>query len=388
MKKSSKAPAQGQVLDDVTVYSFGHQRELTINLADAGEYIAFAKSINGSEIVRGQSASLTTLNIVGEYGPDVARIDGQALSGTASDATIDSTIKHLNLEIARDESLPYGITVFSNFDRLETVDATKSTYSSYLMLSEGGYDGRSTSAFLESIKLGDAGGQVSVSTVAAAEFENVASLHNKRVHDIDIDAGRGGGSVTAVVQQADVHIKTLSSSLTVDLLFVKGVADHNSSAPGSFGHGVDIELSKSPEADHITLFTGNLVNYDETASSHAKSASIMDNLVKVENFNSSEDYLLFGFSVGNPEAVVTIADSALAGAKNISSALDIVSQSTVGPVNAAVFNYHGNTYVFDEGHGVFSPGVDSSDSLIELVGSHDLTDVAAHVVAGFRGMGH
>lgn len=388
MKKPSKAPAQGQDLDGVTVYSFGHQHALTIDLRDAGEYIAFAKSINSSDIVRGEQASLTTLNIVGDYGPAVARVDGQTLSGSASDSTIDSTIKHLIIEIARDESLPSGITVFSNFDRLETVDATKSTYSSYLHFSGDGFNGRSTSAFLESIKLDKGDGDVSVSTVAAAEFESVASLHNKRVHDIDIDTGHADARVTATVQQADVHIKTVAGNLGVDLIFVKGVADHNSSMHGSYGHGVDIELSKSGGSDYMTLLTGNLVNYDATASSHIKSSSIADNLVTVENFNASEDYLNFGASVYKPEAVVAVADSALTGAKDLSSALDVVAQLTVGPVNAAVFNYHGNTYVFDEGHGVSSAGVDSSDSLIELVGSHDLNDVAAHVLAGFRGMGH
>lgn len=59
--------------------------------------------------------------------------------------------------------------------------------------------------------------------------------------------------------------------------------------------------------------------------------------MKVENFSASEDYLNFGSSVYKPEAGVTVADSALAGAKNLSSALDVVAQLTVGPVNAAVF---------------------------------------------------
>lgn len=388
MNKSSKTPAQGNVIDDVTVYEFGHQRALTIDLRNFGEYAAFAKCINGSELIRGSNASLTTLNITGEYDANVKRIDGQTLSGSAGESTLDSTIKHLSIDLARNESFDYAGTVFSNFDRLETVDATKSAHSSYLNFSEGGFNGRSTSAFLESIKLDNSGGNIRISTVAAAEFESVASLHNKRVHDIDVDTGHASASVSATVQQADVHIKTLTGHLTVDLIFVKGVAEHNSSAHGSFGHGVNIQLSKSADNDYITLLNGNLVNYDGMDSSDVKSESIKANLVKIENFNASDDYLLFGSAVTKPEAVVVVDDSALAGAKNISSALDIAAQLTVGPVNAAVFNYHGNTYVFDEAHASLVTGVDSSDSLIELVGSHDLTDVAAHVVAGFRGMGH
>lgn len=388
MNKSSKAPAQGNVIDDVTVYEFGHQRALTIDLRNFGEYAAFAKFINGSELVRESNASLTTLNITGEYDANVKRIDGQTLSGSAGESTLDSTIKHLSIDLARNESFDYAGTVFSNFDRLETVDATKSAHSSYLSFSEGGFNGRSTSAFLESIKLDNSGGNIRISTVAAAEFESVASLHNKRVHDIDVDTGHASASVSATVQQADVHIKTLTGHLTVDLIFVEGVAEHNSSAHGSFGHGVNIQLSKSADNDYITLLNGNLVNYDGMDSSDVKSDSIKSNLVKIENFNASDDYLLFGSAVTKPETVVIVDDSALAGAKNISSALDIAAQLTVGPVNAAVFNYHGSTYVFDEAHASLVAGVDSSDSLIELVGSHDLTDVAAHVVAGFRSMGH
>lgn len=389
MKNLSKksAPAQGSVIDDVTVYSFGHKHSLTIDVNDFDEYAAFAKYIEDSVPVRESRASLTTLNITGDYLDKVARIDGQTLDTVAGGTTIDSTIEHLNLAIMKSEVSSSSSVSLSNFDRLETVDATSSTEHISLVLSEQGMDGRSTSAYLHSIEF--ASGSASVSTVAAAEFDSVASLAHARVKDISVSASNGNIGVTAIIQQADVNIEARHGSATVDLSFVKGVDAHNASSQGSLGHGVNIVMS-GEGSGNLTLFNGNLVNYEETASSAEKSASIIANLVKVTGFDVSDSYILYGFPVGKPEAVATIADSAVAGAKDISTVLDIVSKETVGEVNAAVFHYHGNTYVFQDAQPgyVAPPSVDSEDSLIELVGGYDLNDVAAHVVAGIRGMGH
>lgn len=391
MKNLSKksAPAQGSVIDDVTVYSFGHKHSLTIDVNDFDEYASFAKYIEDSTAVRESRASLTTLNVTGDYLDKVARIDGQTLDTEASGITLDSTIKHLNLAITKNEVSNSSSISLSNFDRLETVDATRSTEPLYLSLSEGGMDGRSDSAYLHSVDL-NAGGHVFVSTVAAEEFDSVASLAHARVKDININAGAGDVWVGATIQQADINIDARHGSATVDLSFVKGVEAHNASSHGSLGHGANIVVDSESEGGYITLFNGNLVNYDAAASSAEKSASIIANLVKITGFDASDSYILYGTPVGKPEAVVTIADNVVAGAKDISTVLDIVSKETVGEVNAAVFHYHGNTYVFQDAQAgyVAPPSVDSADSLIELVGGYDLNDVAAHVVAGIRGMGH
>lgn len=391
MKNLSKksAPAQGSVIDDVTVYTFGHKHSLTIDVNDSDEYVSFAKYIENSIPVRESKASLTALTITGDYLDKVARIDGQTLDTVASGVTLDSTIKHLNLAITKNEVSNFSSILLSNFDRLETVDATRSTEPLYLVLSEHGMDGRSNSAYLHAVDL-NAGGHVFVSTVAAEEFDSVASLAHARVKDINVNAGADDVWVGATIQQADINIDARHGSATVDLSFVKGVEAHNSSSHGSLGHGANIVVDSESEGGNITLFNGNLVNYDPAASSAEKSESIIANLVKITGFDASDSYILYGSPVGKSEAVVTIEDNVVAGAKDISTVLDIVSKATVGEVNAAVFHYHGNTYVFQDAQAgyVAPPSVDSEDSLIELVGGYDLNDVAAHVVAGIRGMGH
>ena len=102
----------------------------------------------------------------------------------------------------------------------------------------------------------------------------------------------------------------------------------------------------------------------------------------VTDYNANDDHIIFGFAVYDEKAVVTIQDAALAKATSLFAALNTVTQSTTGLVNAAVFHYGQDTYVFcDAG---YEGQVDNLDSLVQLIGVHNLDDVASTVAARER----
>ena len=161
------------------------------------------------------------------------------------------------------------------------------------------------------------------------------------------------------------------------------MAAHNATVRGNYGHGATVTLGEG--RDTLSLLTSSLVNFDGSSSA-AANRSLAANHVTVTDYNAKDDQIVFGSSLFVDSAVTTVADATLKGATSLYAALQQVVQTTTGDVHAAVFHYGKDTYVFHDGSD--RGQIDASDSLIQLVGTHDLTDVAATVAAGERGIGN
>ncbi|MDR6677369.1 hypothetical protein [Pseudomonas oryzihabitans] len=386
--KATLAPTPAKpagTFDGVTYYAFQSKPSLTLDINATPEYVGFAKTFDAKGPHYAAGSTLNELTLTGHFEQQLTRLDGHTRGATASDSTLDSTITKLTVSLTDtpDNQFQEGdIITLDNFDGLQSFDGSQSTAGlsiDFLNDYTHAVSYSSQSAFLKSVITGSGKDLVSVSTIAAPELDSVASLANSRVKVITVDSGANNDQVAAHIQQADVIINAGSGNDSVDLLFTKGVAAHNANLSGSFGHGATVTLGEG--RDYLTVADPNLVNFDGSSTA-AANRSLAANHVTVTDFKASDDGIVFGFAVYDEKAVVTIQDAALAKATSLFAALNTVTQSTTGLVNAAVFHYGQNTYVFrdagTEGH------VDNQDSLIQLVGIHNLDDVASTVSARER----
>ena len=382
---ATTAPAQpAGTFEGVTYYTFQSKPSLTLDINATPEYVGFAKTFDAQGPHYSAGSTLTELNLTGHFEHQLTRLDGHTRGATTSDQTLDSSIAKLTVSLTdtADNQFHEGdLITLDNFDGLQTFDGSQSTAGLSINFTNDythAVSYASQSAFLKSVTTGSGSDLISVSTIAAPELDSVASLANSRVKSITVDTGAGRDQIGVHIQQADVIINAGAGSDYVDLLFVKGVAAHNANLSGSYGHGATVTLG---EGDDVLTVDPNLVNFDGSSTA-AANRSLAANHVTVTDFKASDDIIVFGFAVYDEKAVVTIQDAALTKATSLFAALNTVAQSTTGLVNAAVFHYGQDTYVFrDAGT---EGRVDNQDSLIQLVGIHNLDDVASTVSARER----
>jgi len=386
------APAKpAGISDGVTYYAFQSQPRLTLDINTAPEYVGFAKTFDAKGPHYAAGSTLNELTLTGHWEDQVTRLDGHTRGATASDGTLDSSITKLTVRLTdtADNQFHEGdIITLNNFDGLQTFDGSKSTAGlsiDFLNGYEHGLDHlySSQSAFLKSVTTGSGNDLLQVSTIAAPELDSVAALSNCRVKTLTVDSGAGNDQIGAHIQQADIVIKAGAGNDFVDLLFTEGVAAHNATVRGNYGHGATVTLGEG--RDTLSLLTSSLVNFDGSNSA-AANRSLAANHVTVTDYNAKDDQIVFGSSLFVDSAVTTVADATLKGATSLYAALQQVVQNTTGDAHAAVFHYGKDTYVFHDGSD--RGQIDASDSLIQLVGTHDLTDVASTVAAGERGIGN
>ncbi|QEU04274.1 hypothetical protein [Pseudomonas oryzihabitans] len=386
------APAKpAGISDGVTYYAFQSQPRLTLDINTAPEYVGFAKTFDARGPHYAAGSTLNELTLTGHWEGQLTRLDGHTRGATASDGTLDSSITKLTVSLTdtADNQFHEGdIITLNNFDGLQTFDGSKSTAGlsiDFLNGYEHGLDHlySSQSAFLKSVTTGSGNDLLQVSTIAAPELDSVAALSNCRVKTLTVDSGAGNDQIGAHIQQADIVIKAGAGNDFVDLLFTEGVAAHNATVRGNYGHGATVTLGEG--RDTLSLLTSSLVNFDDSSSA-AANRSLAANHVTVTDYNAKDDQIVFGSSLFVDSAVTTVADATLKGATSLYAALQQVVQTTTGDVHAAVFHYGKDTYVFHDGSD--RGQIDASDSLIQLVGTHDLTDVASTVAAGERGIGN
>ncbi|MDQ7912678.1 hypothetical protein RCF34_06080 [Pseudomonas sp. 102515] len=382
------APAKAAgTSDGVTYYAFQSQPRLTLGINTAPEYVGFAKTFDAKGPHYAAASTLNELTLTGHWEDQVTRLDGHTRGATASDSTLDSSIAKLTVSLTDVPTNQFNegdIITLDNFDGLQTFDGSRSTAGLSIDFLHGYTEGHdysyaSQSAFLKNVTTGSGGDLLQVSTRTAPELENVAALSNSRVKAITVDSGAGGDQIGAHIQQADMIINAGSGSDFVDILITEGVAAHNATLRGNYGHGATVTLGEG--RDTLSLLNPSLANFDGSSSAAANRA-LAANHVTVTDYNANDDHIIFGFAVYDEKAVVTIQDAALAKATSLFAALNTVTQSTTGLVNAAVFHYGQDTYVFrDTG---YEGQVDNLDSLIKLVGVHNLDDVASTVSARER----
>lgn len=386
------APAKpAGISDGVTYYAFQSQPRLTLDINTAPEYVGFAKTFDARGPHYAAGSTLNELTLTGHWEGQLTRLDGHTRGATASDGTLDSSITKLTVSLTdtADNQFHEGdIITLNNFDGLQTFDGSTSTAGlsiDFLNGYEHGLDHlySSQSAFLKSVTTGSGNDLLQVSTIAAPELDSVAALSNCRVKTLTVDSGAGNDQIGAHIQQADIVIKAGAGNDFVDLLFTEGVAAHNATVRGNYGHGATVTLGEG--RDTLSLLTSSLVNFDGSSSA-AANRSLAANHVTVTDYNAKDDQIVFGSSLFVDSAVTTVADATLKGATSLYAALQQVVQTTTGDVHAAVFHYGKDTYVFHDGSD--RGQIDASDSLIQLVGTHDLTDVASTVAAGERGIGN
>ncbi|MCD4862834.1 hypothetical protein [Pseudomonas sp. PLB05] len=381
------APAKpAGTFDGVTYYAFQSQPRLTLDVNAAPEYVGFAKTFDAKGPHFAAASTLSELTLTGHWEGQLTRLDGHTRGATASDSTLDSSIAKLTVSLtdtADNQFQESDLITLDNFDGLQTFDGSTSTAGLSIDFLHGYTEGHdytyaSQSAFLKNVTTGSGGDLLQVSTITAPELDSVAALAHSRVKAITVDSGAGGDQIGAHIQQADVIINAGSGNDYVDLLFVKGVAAHNANLSGSFGHGATVTLG---EGHDVLTVDPSLVNFDGS-STVAANRSLAANHVTVTDYNANDDHIIFGFAVYDEKAVVTIQDAALAKATSLFAALNTVTHSTTGLVNAAVFHYGQDTYVFRDAG--YEGQVDNLDSLIKLVGVHNLDDVASTVSARER----
>ncbi|WP_145155465.1 hypothetical protein [Pseudomonas oryzihabitans] len=386
------APAKpAGTADGVTYYAFQSQPRLTLDINTAPEYVGFAKTFDAKGPHYAAGSTLSELTLTGHWEGQLTRLDGHTRGATASDGTLDSSITKLTVSLTdtADNQFHEGdIITLNNFDGLQTFDGSASTAGlsiDFLNGYEHGLDHlySSQSAFLKSVTTGSGNDLLQVSTIAAPELDSVAALSNCRVKTLTVDSGAGNDQIGAHIQQADIVIKAGSGNDNIDLLLTEGVAAHNATLRGNYGHGATVTLGEG--SDTLSLLTSSLVNFDGSSSA-AANRSLAANHVTVTDYNAKDDQIVFGSSLFVDSAVTTVADATLKGATSLYAALQQVVQTTTGDAHAAVFHYGKDTYVFHDGSD--RGQIDASDSLIQLVGTHDLTDVASTVAAGERGIGN
>ncbi|MDR6179401.1 MULTISPECIES: hypothetical protein [unclassified Pseudomonas] len=378
--------------DGVSYYAFQNQPRLTLDINAAAAKVGFAKTFdaNGPHYTAG--STLNEVSLIGHYEEQRTLLDGHTRGTTPGDTSLDSSIAKLTVsltDVPTNDLNLWSHVDLSNFDGLQTFDGSQSTVGLFIDLTNAyrsdGPDVRSESAFLKTVTTGSAGDFLYVSTIAAAELDSVAALGNSRVKPLTIDTGAGGDDISAYIQQADMVINAGAGGDSIDLSIEKGVAAHNATVRGNYGHGATITLGEGRDYLIVdTLGNGTLANFDGSSSA-AANRSLAANHVTITDYQASEDQLIFGFSIQKPEAVTTVADAALKGANSLYGALQQVAQSMAYNERAAVFHYGSDTYVL---HNVGDTGqIDAADSLIQLVGIQDLQDVAGTVSAGPRGIG-
>jgi len=381
------APAKAAgTSDGVTYYAFQSQPRLTLDINTAPEYVGFAKTFDAKGPHYAAASTLNELILTGHWEDQVTRLDGHTRGATASDSTLDSSIAKLTVSLTDVPTNQFNegdIITLDNFDGLQTFDGSRSTAGLSIDFLHGYTEGHdytyaSQSAFLKNVITGSGGDLLQVSTRTAPELENVAALSNSRVKAITVDSGAGGDQIGAHIQQADM-INAGAGSDFVDILITEGVAAHNATLRGNYGHGATVTLGEG--RDTLSLLNPSLANFDGSSSAAANRA-LAANHVTVTDFNASEDNILFGSAITDPSAVVTVQDSALTNAHSLYAALNVVTQSTTGLVNAAVFHYGQDTYVFRDAG--YEGKVDNLDSLVQLIGVHNLDDVASTVAARER----
>jgi len=386
--KATLAPTPAKpagTFDGVTYYAFQNQPRLTLDINSAPEHVAFAKTFDAKGPHYAAGSTLNELTLTGHFEHQLTRLDGHTRGATASDSTLDSTITKLTVSLTDtpDNQFHEGDQiVLNNFDGLQTFDGSTSTAGLSIDFLSG-YNYASQSAFLKNVITGSGGDSVQVSTLTAPELDSVASLANSRVKPITVDTGAGNDDIGVHIQQADVIINAGTGNDDVALLFTKGVAAHNANLSGSYGHGAIVTLGEG--RDYLDVLTSTLVNFDNSSTA-AANRSLLANHVTVTDYNVTDDQIIFQQSFFKPEAVTTVADVTLKGATSLYDALQQVAQVTIDRVHAAVFHYGQNTYVYyDIGGG--GTEIKTADSLIQLVGVHDLQQVAGTVSAGERGVG-
>ncbi|MDR6233090.1 hypothetical protein [Pseudomonas oryzihabitans] len=377
--------------DGVTYYAFQSKPSLTLDINATPEYVGFAKTFDAKGPHYTAGSTLTELNLTGHYEGQLTRLDGHTRGATTGIDTLDSSIAKLTVsltDLPTNEFHESDIITLDNFDSLQTFDGSKSTVGLSIDFLHGYNDGvqytyASQSASLKSVTTGSGGDSVQVSTLTAPELESVAALANSRVKAITLDTGAGDDNIGVHIQQADVIVKAGAGNDDVALLFTKGVAAHNANLSGSFGHGAIVTLGAGN--DTLDVLTSTLVNFDNSSTA-AANRSLVANHVTVTDYNAKDDQIIFQQAFFKEEAVTTVADFTLKGATSLYDALQQVAQVTIDKVHAAVFHYGQDTYVYyDIGGG--STEIKSADSLIQLVGVHDLQDVASNVAAGEHGVG-
>ena len=386
------APAKpAGISDGVTYYAFQSQPRLTLDINTAPEYVGFAKTFDARGPHYAAGSTLNELTLTGHWEGQLTRLDGHTRGATASDSTLDSSITKLTVSLTdtADNQFHEGdIITLNNFDGLQTFDGSTSTAGlsiDFLNGYEHGLDHlySSQSAFLKSVTTGSGNDLLQVSTIAAPELDSVAALSNCRVKTLTVDSGAGNDQIGAHIQQADIVIKAGAGNDFVDLLFTEGVAAHNATVRGNYGHGATVTLGEG--RDTLSLLTSSLVNFDGSSSA-AANRSLAANHVTVTDYNAKDDQIVFGSSLFVDSAVTTVADATLKGATSLYAALQHVAQTTTDDVQGDFFHYGMATCVFSDGSD--RGQIDASDSLIQLVGTHDLTDVASTVAAGERGIGN
>lgn len=383
---ASALSTSAQTIDAITFYAFHSDKSLEISLQDAASRVAFAESVDASGPTRGATASLTDLVVTGVREDNGTLLDGQTLDTHAGSNSLDSTIQTLTLNISEQKSdgylFPQNISL-ENFDRLEIFDGSASTAALNVDF-RAPFDGvtftKSQSYALQQVATGSGSDTVFVSTLSAHELDSLPELAGEKVSALHVNTGEGNDSIYAHIQQADLTIQAGSGIDYVDLSFTRAVAEHNASNEGSIAHGATVTLGQ--DRGTINLVNGNLVSYDD--SSHANAlASINASLVTLTDFTAGERKLAFNAGTYKPEAVSILADDAFKSAVDLVDALQIGAKATIDFTKAVVFHFQGDTYVY--GNSTTADTITSNDSLIKLVGSQDLVDVAISTWVGDRG---
>lgn len=160
---------------------------------------------------------------------------------------------------------------------------------------------------------------------------------------------------------ANINVLTGSSTLEVNGGAGKDTLNLNIDNAGS---ATAVSLTGGAGVDTFTLTSGAVGNLTTAANNQ----NLLDNLVSITDFSTSEDFLnISGVTGGARVAINNIVANTITNAATLFDAVTAAAGVVAGNANDyAAFDYKGSAYIFVELDGV--AGLNANDALIQLTG--------------------
>lgn len=288
---------------------------------------------------------------------------GSTVDGVADDQSLttagDLTATADGYEAATDEDNVYA----GNLDITANADATVTANAASAALGVNAVDGATTSVTLD--------GDVQEATVSVNNYVEEDDASAFQAADVSVTTADGGAldALTSLTLSGD-GAASVTNGVDTDLVTVDASGLNTTDENGEAATGLVYESSNA-KAESISLGEGrDELTFNADASTVENTDSITGfNLAEDEAGNYVGDTLSFGADKGSDSAV-TFEQMGEVEANSLDLALvDVASSITTGADDAAIFDFGGDSYLFQDGGTVGT--VDDGDALLQLAGGVD-----------------
>ena len=312
---------------------FGTSASITLNNAADNATITLANQPGGN------LNDLTIKGAVGAAGAANSTLTLATAAGTTAapvDPTVTTDINSLTLGLASNTTV-----ALPTLTDLKTIDASTSTGNLSIDASAAGFT-----------QLAELAGGSGNDTLVAGAIAADGSLN--------VSGGAGNDKITVVSGNGALVVDAGAGNDTITLTANAATSSDVHSTTITLGEGND-RLNVSALAN-LTGDVGVAAN-STAAQIEAANAALAASMVKVTDFNTSQDVLSFtGLTLASFN---NIELGSIGAAGSLAEALSLVAAGLESGENAATFNFGGNAYVYTADA---DAGVDAGDGLIELTG--------------------